>query len=249
LLKSQRVRGEEETMSDADWDAEDFEPGTSKKEEPVKPSDKWDGEDEDDDAKEAWDKSTDEEDGDQPKAIQRKKKKKIEDILEEKAAKQRAELEAKAAASAAKKHQDTPEGRAAEKARLRKLDENESLLLAKDMMGLGVSHIDKMAPVTKEDFEIFEKELAEKVTSFSSSENYPEFVEKLVRRLCVDLPAPAIKNIKKNVEAAHTAKLKEEQAAKSKKGKGKGASLKMGTDKDLFSSEKTGGYDDMDDFM
>lgn len=45
------------------------------------------------------------------------------------------------------------------------------------------------------------------------------------------VPAPAIKNIKKNVEAAHTAKLKEEQAAKSKKGKGKGASLKMGTDK------------------
>ena len=43
-----------------------------------------------------------------------------------------------------------------------------------------------MVPVTKEDFEIFEKELAEKVTSFSSSENYPEFVEKLVRRLCVD---------------------------------------------------------------
>lgn len=43
--------------------------------------------------------------------------------------------------------------------------------------------------------------------------------------------APALKNIKKNVEAAHTAKLKEEQAAKTKKGKGKGASLKMGTDK------------------
>ena len=111
-----------------------------------------------------------------------------------------------------------------------------------------------MVPVTKEDFENFEKELAEKVTGFSSSEYYPEFVEKLVRRLCVDrkfclpffingieqprksftifaVPAPAIKNIKKNVEAAHTAKLKEEQAAKTKKGKGKGASLKMGTDK------------------
>ena len=43
-----------------------------------------------------------------------------------------------------------------------------------------------MAPVTKEDFESFEKELAEKITNFSSSEFYPEFVEKLVRRLCVD---------------------------------------------------------------
>ena len=45
------------------------------------------------------------------------------------------------------------------------------------------------------------------------------------------MSAPALKNIKKNVEAAHTAKLKEEQAAKAKKGKGKGASVKMGTDK------------------
>jgi len=236
-------------MSDADWDAEDFEPGAAKKDEPAKPSDKWDGEDEDDDVKDAWDKSDDEEGGDQPKAIQRKKKKKIEDILEEKAAKKQAELDAKAAKSAAEKQMNTPEGRAAEKERLRKIDENNSLLLAKDMMGIGISHIDKMVPVTKEDFENFEKELAEKVTGFSSSEYYPEFVEKLVRRLCVDLPAPAIKNIKKNVEAAHTAKLKEEQAAKSKKGKGKGASLKMGTDKDLFSSEAKGGYDDMDDFM
>ena len=52
--------------------------------------------------------------------------------------------------------------------------------------GIGVSQIDKMAPVTKEDFESFEKELAEKITNFSSSEFYPEFVEKLVRRLCVD---------------------------------------------------------------
>ena len=119
-------------------DADDFEPGQAKKDEPEKPTDKWDGEDEDDDVKDAWDKSDDEEKegGDQPKAIQRKKKKKLEDILEEKAAKQRAELEAKAAKSAADKQQNTPEGRAAEKARLQKLDENSSLLLAKDMMGV-----------------------------------------------------------------------------------------------------------------
>ena len=117
-------------------DAEDFEPGAAKKDEPAKPSDKWDGEDEDDDVKDAWDKSDDEEGGDQPKAIQRKKKKKIEDILEEKAAKKQAELDAKAAKSAAEKQMNTPEGRAAEKERLRKIDENNSLLLAKDMMGV-----------------------------------------------------------------------------------------------------------------
>ena len=118
-------------------DADDFEPGEAKKDAPSKPSDKWDGEDEDDDVKDAWDKSDNEEEGsDQPKAIQRKKKKKIEDILEEKAAKQRAELDAKAAKAAAQKQMNTPEGRAAEKERLRKLDENSSLLLAKEMMGV-----------------------------------------------------------------------------------------------------------------
>ncbi len=46
------------------------------------------------------------------------------------------------------------------------------------------------------------------------------------------MPAPVIKNIKKNAEAAHSAKLKEEQALKAKKGKAsKGASLKYGTNK------------------
>ena len=49
-----------------------------------------------------------------------------------------------------------------------------------------MTNIDKMTPVTKEDFELFEKELAEKIGGFSSSEYYPEFVEKLIRRLCVD---------------------------------------------------------------
>ncbi len=49
-----------------------------------------------------------------------------------------------------------------------------------------MSQIDKMMPVTKEDFENFEKEVAEKINSFSSSEHYPEFIEKLIRRLCAD---------------------------------------------------------------
>merc|ERR1712018_401062 len=86
----------------------------------------------------------------------------------------RAEQEAKAAEAAARKQLNTPEGKAAEKARLQKVQENSSLQLAKDMMGLGVTNIDKMTPVTKEDFEQFEKELAEKIGGFSSSEYYPE---------------------------------------------------------------------------
>jgi translation initiation factor 3 subunit J len=124
-------------------DADDFDPDKKVSEvaaaaATAKPAatDKWDGEDADDDAKDEWDKSSgDEGDENRPRALQRKKKKKLEDILEEKAAKQKALLDAKATDSAAKKQMNTPEGRATERARLQKEQENSSYELAKDMMG------------------------------------------------------------------------------------------------------------------
>ena len=48
-------------MSDA-WDADDYEPPAASGGVSVKPSDKWEGEDEDDDVKDAWDADSDEED-------------------------------------------------------------------------------------------------------------------------------------------------------------------------------------------
>ena len=101
-------------------------------------TDKWDGEDEDEDTKDAWDKSDGsegEEDPNRPRAVQRKKKKKLEDILAEKEAKKNAAIDAKAAEEAKQKQMDTPEGRAAERARLKKIQEDSSYELAKDMMG------------------------------------------------------------------------------------------------------------------
>ena len=69
-------------------DADDYEPPASSNNPKV--ADRWDGEDEDDDVKDDWDKDSEEEDSkgseDSVKAVQRKKKKKLQDIIAEKEA-------------------------------------------------------------------------------------------------------------------------------------------------------------------
>lgn len=235
-------------MADA-WDADDFEPEAPTN---AGPSDRWEGEDEDDDVKDAWDKSDDEDDSkgdDKPKAVQRKKKKKIGDIIAEKEAAKEAQLDAKASEEAKKKALNTPEARNAEKLRLLKMEENANLQLAKDMMGLSTaSGIDSMVPVSKSEFENFQKALVEKISAFNNSDHYNDFMENLVKELCIDLNTATLKKIKMSVEALHSTKLKEEKAAKAKKGKpSKGGSLRMDTTKELYGDD--GGYDDMDDFM
>merc|ERR1712170_260850 len=78
-------------MSDAEWDADDFEPPKASAGAATGFKDKWDGEDEDDDVKAAWDASSEEEDSksseNSVKAVQVKKKKKLHEIIAEKEAK------------------------------------------------------------------------------------------------------------------------------------------------------------------
>ena len=59
--------------------------------------------------------------------------------------------------------------------------------LAKEMMGLKVTTgIDGMQPDTKEQFDELEKAIGDKLGSLSALENYPDFAEKLVKRICID---------------------------------------------------------------
>merc|ERR1712156_474525 len=51
-------------MSDADWDAEDYEPPKATAAVTPRVADRWEGEDEDDDVKDSWDKESDEEEDD-----------------------------------------------------------------------------------------------------------------------------------------------------------------------------------------
>ena len=108
-------------------DADGFQPGK------VEPTDKWEGEDEDDDIKDAWDKSDSEDDiskdsnCEENKITKTKPKKKLADKIAEREALKEKERAARAPL--------TEEERLAEKLRLQKLEENANIQLARDMCG------------------------------------------------------------------------------------------------------------------
>ena len=120
-------------MSDTFWylfsnlDADGFQPGK------VEPTDKWEGEDEDDDIKDAWDKSDSEDDiskdsnSGENKITKTKPKKKLADKIAEREALKEKERAARAPM--------TEEEKLAEKLRLQKLEENANIQLARDMCG------------------------------------------------------------------------------------------------------------------
>jgi len=238
----------------ADWDADDFDPDADRKLTAPRVTDKWDGEDEDDDIKDAWDAESDEDKDDsqkeETKVVKVKKKKTLQQKIAEKEEAAAKAREERLAREEEEKQLNTPEGKLAEKMRLQKLAEENDLKLAQEMMGLGSSGggggvIDNMNPSTKEEFEELSKAITDKLSNFESSEHYQDFVENLVKNLCPSLSAQTLKKCKTHVEAFHSAKLKEERAAtsKSKKGKG-GPKLKMDSATAAYD-----GYDDMDDFM
>ena len=108
-------------------DADGFEPNK------VAPTDKWDGEDEDDDVKDAWDKSDSEEDkskdstSEEIKTTKTKPKKKLADKIAEREALKEQQLAERAPL--------TEEEKLAEKLRFQKMEENANIQLARDMCG------------------------------------------------------------------------------------------------------------------
>jgi len=240
-------------MSDADWDADDFEPVEKPTGPPKAFQDKWAGEDEDDDVKASWDASSEEEDdskgSEEGKAVQRKKKKKLHEILAEKEAAKELDEEEKAALKAEKEFDETPEGKAAAKLKALKVQEENELLMAYELMGSGPpGSIDGMVPSSKDDFDKLSKAITEKVQMFNQSKNYNDFVEGLIKDLALDLPAIHLKQVKIHVETLHSTKVKEQNSAKKGKGK-KGSTIKMDRGPKDFSAEGGGGDLDEDDFM
>jgi len=239
----------------ADWDDEEFEPVAAV----VGKTDKWAGEDEEDEVKDAWDVSSDEEDSQKSEkkegepVVQRKKKKKLAEIIAEKEEARLKKQQEDALERAENELNDTPEARLAEKLRQQKLAEEGDLELARELLGAKDGSeakegtLDAMSPVTKEDFQEFQKAISEKIANFSNSDHYPDFVEALVKDMCMSLNTITLKKIKTGVEAFHSAKLKEEKAAKGGKKPAKKNVIKMERDNDYG----IGGYhdNDMDDFM
>jgi len=227
-------------MSDEEWDADGFQPGK------VVPTDKWDGEDEDDDIKDAWDKSDSEEDkskdsNSEETRVKTKPKKKLAEKIAEREAQREKELAAR--------RPQTEEEKLAEKLKQQKLEEKANIDQLRDMCGIKENKIDSLVPVTKEDFEQFGKAISEKIQMFSTSEHYSDLIENITKEICVDLNTASLKKVKLNIESLHSAKLKEEKALKSGKKSVKGKSVKMDLDKDLYGGSIGDGFDDMDDFM
>jgi len=239
----------------ADWDDDEFEPeDPNKVVAPVK-NDKWEGEDEDDDVKDAWDADSDEEKKeDEPavKAVQKKKKKKLADILAEKEEAKQRELEEEQKKREEELLNSTPEAKQAEKLRLQRLEEERERELAREMIGLSTEEMSSglnFKPTTQEEFDSLRTGLLEKLQDLESSDLYAEFAFSLLSGMCTNLNIPTLKKVKSEAEAFISAKLKEEKANKGKKGKPAKATIRMETDRSMFGRGLDDGYNDMDDFM
>ncbi|XP_061598305.1 eukaryotic translation initiation factor 3 subunit J-B [Cololabis saira] len=242
----------------ADWDAESFEA-----EEPIKAApvaDKWEGEDEDDEVKDNWD---DEEDAEEKKTEVKKtetkvseKKRLLEKIKEKENRLKKKEQEL--AEQQEKEEELTPEEQVAEKLRVKKLQEDADLELAKDAFGVSstsdsVTGIDAMCPSSKEEFTEFEKLLKEKISQFEKSVHYSSFLDSLFRELCISLEVEDLKKVSNSISALLTEKQKQEKqnkGKKKKKGVVPGGGLKAQMRDELDYAAFDGGYaQDYEDFM
>ncbi|XP_041364395.1 eukaryotic translation initiation factor 3 subunit J-A-like isoform X2 [Gigantopelta aegis] len=208
-------------MSDS-WDSEEF--VTPKK--VVAVTDKWAGEDADDDVKDDWeqnDGNKEEEKGKEKEktggAYQRPKKKPLAERIAGKETKKKQMQEEEMS-----KKEMTPAERHSEKMRLRKVQEEADLRLAREAFGItdkkvSDSGIDSMFPSTEEEFVAFENALKTKITEFESSKFYASFLEKLFTDLTLGLQVEDCKKIGSVINSIHHEKEKQKKELEKKKKK------------------------------
>uniref|UniRef100_A0ABD2XKV3 Eukaryotic translation initiation factor 3 subunit J n=1 Tax=Trichogramma kaykai TaxID=54128 RepID=A0ABD2XKV3_9HYME len=226
-------------------------------------SNKWEGEDEDDEVLDSWE-NIDEEKKDVEKPaeapkVKAKPKRTLAEKIEEKERKAREEAERKA------KERDealTPEERRAEMLRRQKLQEEADLRLAMETFGLSnlvdfssrvtdnVSGIDAMMPTNAEEFKEFGDALMNKINQFNKHADYTLFAEELIKNISISLPATSLRKVKTSVESLHTEKVKMEKEKQKGKSKSKSkAKLRLEGDSDRFNNFDTYDDNDYDDFM
>lgn len=205
-------------MSDDDWDADNFETPVAKPAPGM--TDKWDGEDEDDEVRDNWDdeeeKEGKKEEADANAVIQVKKKKPLKERLAEKEETKRKELEEKHRQEEQAKKTQTPQERFEEKLRRQKIQEESDLALAMEAIGLSKEEepslacgvIDGFEPKTKEDFDNFSQMLNEKITKYEKSPNYVPFLENLTRDMALNLGAEDLRKIMGTLNALYNEKVK-----------------------------------------
>ncbi|XP_027321428.1 eukaryotic translation initiation factor 3 subunit J [Anas platyrhynchos] len=263
---SRRLRSGRGTKMAAEadsWDADSFEvvePVAKRLVPGVAAGDRWAGEDEEDDVKDNWDDEEEEEEAKETEIKQEPKvseKKKIAEKIKEKEKQQKKKQEElKKRLEAPEEHRElTPEEQLADKLRLKKLQEESDLELAKETFGVNnTCGIDAMNPSSKDDFTEFGKLLKEKITQYEKSLHYASFLEALVRDVCISLEIDDLKKITNSLTVLCSEKQKQEKqskAKKKKKGVVPGGGLKATMKDDLADY---GGYDgeyvqDFEDFM
>ncbi|KAJ8247822.1 hypothetical protein GJAV_G00250910 [Gymnothorax javanicus] len=242
-------------MADADsWDADNFEPNEPVKKVTETLTDRWEGEDEDEDVKDNWDDDEEEEEQD--------KVKKPEVKTEAPKKKTPGTKERKKLNPTIVPENLTPEEQAAEKLRMKRLQEASDLELANDAFGVTnsvpvgstVTGIDALCPSSKDDFMELSRMLKEKISQYERSVYYSSFLESLLRDLCISLEVEDLKRISNSLTVLLNEKQKQEKQIKAKKKKkgvlpGGGLKAKLKDDLEDY-GEFDGGYaQDYEDFM
>ncbi|XP_042213905.1 eukaryotic translation initiation factor 3 subunit J-like isoform X3 [Homarus americanus] len=259
-------------MSDVEWDADDFVPPTAAA---ARPTDKWDGEDEDD-IKDNWDDEEEDKEKtatDSTAAPVKKKKKKLTDIIAEKEsskenvgtfvnnieARQLEELEKRKKEAEEKAKLQTAEGKLAEKMRLQKIQEDSDLQLANELLGSTSSiteednkMLDDIDLSTSSGLESFRKALTSKIRISERLEKRPffvTFVEDICRDLCQNLEVEEVKRVSTVINSIYNEKVK---AGKPKSKKKAGGKAKLNVGQGAIADDlgnDFGGYNEYDDFI
>ncbi|KAM8973686.1 eukaryotic translation initiation factor 3 subunit J isoform 4-T4 [Pelodytes ibericus] len=211
------------------WEADDFEieePKPNVVAGAVKVRDRWEGEDEEEEVKDNWDdeEETEEANKQEPEKTEQKvtEKKKLMEKIKEKEKQQKKRQEELKKRVSEETQELSAEEQLAEKLRLKKLQEDSDLELAKEAFGecvTGVTGIDAIKPSSREDFAEFEKLLKEKITQYEKSLYYAGFLESLIRDVCISLEIDDLKKITNSLTVLCSEKQKQEKQSKAKKKK------------------------------
>lgn len=213
---------------------------------------KWDGEDDDDDVKESWEDEDEKKDEEKVPIKTVPVKTKPIKALKTKLSEQ----ENLAEKEEEKRFENmTAEEKLAEKLRIQKIQEESDLKSALETFGVSNvgSGLDAFNPQSKEEFKEFGEALSWKLSQYKDSPHFPQFVEDLVRSICVNLSAADMKKVKISLENLHAEKVKlEKQSAKKAAGKGKAKATLRTNINDIDDYQKFGNdyvADEYDDFM
>ncbi|OQR72864.1 eukaryotic translation initiation factor 3 subunit J-like [Tropilaelaps mercedesae] len=247
-LFSRSFSGNSGTVMSDDWENK---AGVNPAPIPMKATDRWEGEDEDD-VKENWDDEDEDTQNDKSQAPgcpppQPRKKKTVQQIIAEKEEKRRLETLERLRKKAEEEKNASPEEQSVEKLRRQKLQEEADLRTAMETFGVKPEGtIDSIVPVDVKDFENLRKLLVAKLTPYEKSSIYMGFLEELCRDLAANLEAEDIRKLSSGLNALANEKMK---LAKGNKGKKKkGASLKVERGElDAYTGDDLGA--EYDDFM